>query len=81
MSIHPQAAYDIARLRHAESVARADRLVPAQGSGLPKAGGEANASWIARTTRLVLRRRATTVPATHGLPVPPATAPLTPTAP
>ena len=53
MTIHPQATYGVARLRHAESVARADRLVRAQGSGLPRTGEGAGTSRIARMARLV----------------------------
>lgn len=73
MSIHPSTAYDVARLRHAESVSRADRLARAQGFDPAGRTGAGPFSWLLRSARLARRRRAATVPAAHGLPAPAST--------
>ncbi len=57
MSIHPSAAYDLARLRHAESVARADRVARAHGFHLRPPPAEAS-SRLLRWPWMALRRRA-----------------------
>jgi len=77
---HPNATYDMARLRHAESVSKGERLARAQGFDLGDGRGGITLSPITRLARLVLRRRAVTAPASHGLPATAASARLAPSA-
>ncbi len=79
MTIHPQGAWEVARLRHGESVARAERLARAGGFDLPQGGRGAGAWRIRELARLALRRPAAGVPPAQPVPAPPAGAPLAPT--